>query len=282
MSDRLQIKNQQKESDGGIEGDFVSYNQNDNKNITEKNQARSNIGVTSMTPQFVFTNGDINNLETTSNYIVFTGSNVVLSGIASRPNGEEVCLQNRTSSQMQVLTQSTNSLTMNRIRSGVAVSVIILPPFSFLMLKYDSTLSRWCVFDSYTLRESFTNTLSLVDTGSGGATYTCNSSLVFKRNFLTGIYSMDLSLTSIVSSGTPSLLGFFQIEGFPFNQTMSSNSINYVQSFIGSELTDEQLQKIRFTLISNGIQFRLIDNASALKPVLFSGTSSIRLRAITV
>ena len=121
-----------------VDANKVSYNQSDNKNATERNQARTNIGVTSMAPQVISTTGAINDLVITSNSLVFSGSSVVLSGITAGLDGEEVTIMNVNSVSLSILSQSTLSSAGNRI-----IGEVTIPQWSIVRLKYRTTTNRW-------------------------------------------------------------------------------------------------------------------------------------------
>jgi len=147
----------------------VSYNVADNKNATERNQARVNIGSTSATPQVITTAGAINDLVVTSNSLVFTGASVVLSGIVAGLDGEEVTITNTNAIALSILNQSALSSANNRIIGSISV-----PQFSVARLKYRTTTNRWLVeniiiSDSRYLRKDIadTKTGELVINGTG-------------------------------------------------------------------------------------------------------------------
>ena len=118
----------------------VSYNVADNRSSSEKNQARTNIGSTSATPQVIATAGAIDNLAITSNHLVFTGADVVLSGIVAGLDGEEVTILNTNATALSILSQSTLSDAGNRI-----IGSLLVPQFSVVRLKYRTTTNRWVI-----------------------------------------------------------------------------------------------------------------------------------------
>lgn len=116
----------------------VSYNLSDSKTASERLQARVNIGSTSATPQIITTAGAINNLVVTSNHLVFTGDSVVLSGIVSGLDGEEITILNASGTNLELISESALSTVGNRFASGV-----IVPNLSILRIKYRTTSNRW-------------------------------------------------------------------------------------------------------------------------------------------
>jgi hypothetical protein len=119
-------------------GNFVSYTTSDDKNENEKQQARTNIGSTSSIPQIITTSGAVDDLTITSNNLVFTGANVVISGIIEGLDGQEVTILNLNATNLQILNQSTLSSANNRI-----IGDVLIPQFSVIRLKYRTTTNRW-------------------------------------------------------------------------------------------------------------------------------------------
>lgn len=134
---------------------------------SQKIQARVNIGSTSATPQVIATAGAINDLAITSNHLVFTGASVVLSGIVSGLDGEEITILNASGSNLELLSQSALSIEANRFASGV-----IVPNLSIVRLKYRTTTARWVlenvgINDGRYVRKDVSDTFVGVLSGSG-------------------------------------------------------------------------------------------------------------------
>lgn len=123
---------------GGEDENAVHYNVSDGKNAIERQQARDNIGSTSATPQLILTAGAINDLVVNSNHLVFTGADVVLSGIVAGLNGEEITILNVSGTNLTLLLQSVLSEVSNRFNASVVV-----PNLSVLRIKYRTTTNRW-------------------------------------------------------------------------------------------------------------------------------------------
>ena len=161
---------------GGADGNAVHYNAADGKSVTEKAQARANIGSTSMSAQTVSATGQIANLVKTSNFIVFTGSGAQLSGIADGVNGEEVLIHNLTGGDMVLRVSSSGNLssTINRITNSDFANLSIANN-TFVLLKYDG--SRWRE-DFYGLTKSFVS--ALVNSVKKGSLSLANSSGIIR------------------------------------------------------------------------------------------------------
>jgi len=127
---------------GGADSNAVHYNAADGKTAIEKLQARINIGSTSQPEQFESITGNINDLAVTSNFIVLSGGDKVLTGILAQPQGTEIIIYNLGGT----LTFSGNnglSATLNQIQAQYTGQVI--PSFGSVILKY--RINRWQLFD---------------------------------------------------------------------------------------------------------------------------------------
>ena len=150
----------------GADGNKVSYNVADSKTASERMQARVNIGSTSATPEVIATAGAINNLAVTSNHLVFTGSTVVLSGIAAGLDGEEITILNASGTNLELLSQSALSTDNNRFASG-----LIVPNLSVLRIKYRTTTARW-VLENVGINDGRYVRKDVADTKTGNLTLT--------------------------------------------------------------------------------------------------------------
>jgi hypothetical protein len=133
----------------------VSYNQADNKNATDRAQARSNIGSTSNNnPQIISgLSGTVNNLILVNNSVVITNllNDIIVTGLnLDSTHGEEIVLFNNSNGQNIILiSNSSLSTSGNRIQGGP----YILRPKSGVKLKRmsDPNLSGnlgWYVLNS--------------------------------------------------------------------------------------------------------------------------------------
>jgi hypothetical protein len=150
---------------GITDSNKVSYNVADNKNATERNQARVNIGSTSATPQVIVSTGAIDDLAITSNNLVFTGASVVLSGIVAGLDGEEITITNINSTALSILNQSALSSANNRIVGSISV-----PQFSIVRLKYRTTTNRW-FYENVIFNDSRYLRKNVADTQTGGISF---------------------------------------------------------------------------------------------------------------
>ena len=155
---------------GGNDSNAVHYNASDGKDEIEKQQARNNIGSTSATPQVILTAGAINDLVVTSNHLVFTGADVVLSGIVAGLNGEEITILNVSGTNLTLLLQSALSAVDNRFNASVVV-----PNLSILRIKYRTTTNRW-FFENVGVNDGRYVRKDIEDTKTGNLTI--NGSLI--------------------------------------------------------------------------------------------------------
>jgi hypothetical protein len=153
----------------------------DGKDSSEKQQARNNIGSTSATPQVIPTAGAINDLVVTSNHLVFTGADVVLSGIVAGLNGEEITILNVSGTNLTLLLQSVLSTVENRFNGSVVV-----PNLSVLRIKYRTTTNRW-FFENVGVNDRRYVRKDVADTKTGNLTL--NDSLLIPTGGIQAISS---------------------------------------------------------------------------------------------
>ena len=158
-------------SGSGADTNAVHYNAADGKNAIEKQQARDNIGSTSATPQLILTAGAINDLVVTSNHLVFTGADVVLSGIVAGLNGEEITILNVSGTNLTLLLQSGLSAVSNRFNASV-----VIPNLSVLRIKYRTTTNRW-FFENVGVNDGRYIRKDVADTKNGSLTFDYNEEL---------------------------------------------------------------------------------------------------------
>jgi hypothetical protein len=153
----------------GADANAVHYNAADGKTQSERSQARSNTGSTSMPSQTVSTAGLINDLVTSSNNLIFTGANVQLTGITAGEDGEEMTIYNISGTNLQIFAGNPNSAPPNKFLTG-----LILPTGTLIRIKYRTSVTRW-IFEAVDFYEARYLRKDITDTKVGNLTLSTGS-----------------------------------------------------------------------------------------------------------